>query len=489
MYSKRPRLVMAALRGSAGKTTLAVALASALKLRGHPVFTFKKGPDYIDAAWLSLAASNCCRNLDTYMTGHERVMHSFAKFSRDDSISIVEGNRGLYDGVNAQGEHSTAALAKLLNAPVILVIDCDKVTRTMAAMVLGCIHLDRAVDIRGVILNRVGGIRHAGVVSRAVEESCGLPVLGSVPRIADIPFAERHLGLIPPQESMDGQRILKRAASIAEENIDIDALIRVANDAQPLPEKDVTTRNMISLTDVQIGVIRDKAFQFYYPENLEELARLGACLIRIDALQDSWLPDLDAIYIGGGFPEVHAERLSNNRAFLLSLREAAENGLPVYAECGGLIYLGISLHNNGRDFPMAGILPLRFEMEKKPQWHGYTDLEVDRENPFFPVGTSLRGHEFHYCRPTGYDDIDANTVFRIRRGLGFEGRRDGYCRKNILAAFTHLHSLGTPEWAKNMVARATQYKMEKSAAIGRDSIQSHGKIGEGVINDSKLIYI
>lgn len=464
MKVMRPRLVLGALRGSAGKTTLAVALASALRKRGHSVLPFKKGPDYIDSAWLSLAAANSCRNLDTFMMGRDRVARSFTDRSAGDSIAVIEGNRGLYDGVNAEGEHSTAELAKLLKAPVVLVIDCDKVTRTMAAMVLGCMHFDPAVDIKGVILNRVGGSRHAAVVRRAVEENCRIPVLGTVPRIADFFFSERHLGLIPPQESRHCRAILTQAAAIAEENLEIDALVRIAQGALPWKEPAGIKMSTALPREIKIGVVRDEAFQFYYPENIEALSGRGARIIEIDALRDAGLPDLDALYIGGGFPEVQAERLSENERFMRSLRDAAEEGLPIYAECGGFILLGKSLDTAGRRFPMAGVLPLRFEMQKRPQGHGYMELEVERENPFFRVGTKLRGHEFHYTRVISAEEDGDAAAFRVRKGYGIDGRRDGWCKKNILAGFTHLHALGTPEWAEGLIDRAIRYKIEKLAA-------------------------
>ncbi len=463
MYSNRPRLVLGALRGSAGKTTLAVALSSALKRRGHEVLPFKKGPDYIDAAWLSLAASNPCRNLDTFMMGRDGILRSFSMARSKKALSIVEGNRGLYDGVNPEGEHSTAELAKILKAPVVLVVDCDKVTRTMAAMVLGCMHFDPAVEIRGVILNRVGGSRHAAVVRRSVEESCGLPVLGTVPRIADIPFSERHLGLIPPDESRHIHLALKRTAEIAEENLDVDGLIRIAESAPHWEETSpIRIPGRSKPGRVAIGVIRDAAFHFYYPENLQALADRGADIVRIDALHQPGLPRLDALYIGGGFPETHAGELSRNERFLGSLRDAAEEGLPIYAECGGFIYLGESLEVAGRRFPMAGVLPVQFEMEKRPQGHGYVEAEVEQANPFLPVGTKLKGHEFHYSRAVFPEGDLADTAYGIRKGRGIDGKRDGFCRKNVLAGFTHLHALGTPEWADGLV-RAAQYRIEKTA--------------------------
>jgi cobyrinic acid a,c-diamide synthase len=456
-----PRLVLAALRGSAGKTTLCVALAAALTKRGVDVAPFKKGPDYIDAAWLSLASGRTCRNLDTFLMGREQVARSFSRHASCDAVSLIEGNRGLYDGTNLEGEHSTAELAKLLSAPVILVVDCDKVTRTMAAMILGCQRFDRSVAIRGVILNRVAGERHASIVRRTVEEHCHLPVLGTVPRMADIPFSERHLGLIPPQEQDRIQHALDWAAKIAGDCLDLDGLVKVARDAPsrenpPVPE--VHHADETSGDAVTIGVIRDRAFQFYYPENIEALSGQGARIIEISAIRDSALPPVDALYIGGGFPETQARLLAENEAFRRSLREAAEEGLPVYAECGGFMYLGETLIVGDQHYPMVGFLPVTFGMEKRPQGHGYTALEVERENPFFPVGTRLKGHEFHYSRILSRDKGQEHLAFRVLRGTGVGGKRDGLCRKNVLAGFTHLHALGTPQWAQGLVGRARQYR-------------------------------
>jgi len=315
MPINRPRLVLAALRGSAGKTTLAIAIAAALKARGVNVYPFKKGPDYIDAAWLSLAASCSCRNLDTFMMAPREVRRSFLKFSQADGIAIIEGNRGLYDGMNVQGDHSTAELAKLLNAPVILVVDCDKVTRTVAAIVLGCMGLDPAVDIRGVILNRVGGERHAALVRRVVEENCEVPVVGIVPRMEHLRLAERHLGLVPPAECGAGQEVMEQAAIIGEEYLDLSAIVRLGKSAQGWPHQDRYSRGRRSRSpeEVTIGIIRDTVFHFYYPENLESLRGEGARIVAIDALRDTPLPEIDALYMGGGFPEVHVERLAHNR--------------------------------------------------------------------------------------------------------------------------------------------------------------------------------
>jgi cobyrinic acid a,c-diamide synthase len=458
-----PRLVIGALRGSAGKTTLAAALAAALHERGVTVNPFKKGPDYIDAAWLAMAAANPCYNLDTFLMGRIQVARSFSRHAPSGAVSLIEGNRGLYDGSNPGGEHSTAELAKLIKAPVVLVIDCDKVTRTIAAMVLGCQRFDPDVDIRGLILNRVAGDRHAAAVRRAVEDHCGISVLGTVPRIADIPFPERHLGLIPPQEHDRIRQALQKAADIAGNYLDLEGLIKVAESAPPW--EDLLFPDVLPADEpkepVTIGVIRDRAFQFYYPENIEALVKAGARVIEVSAISDDKLPSMDALYIGGGFPETQAGLLAGNKSFRRSLRDAAEQGLPIYAECGGLMFLGESLTVGDRQYPMVGFLPISVGMEKRPQGHGYTVLQVEEENPFYPVGTEITGHEFHYSRILSRKEDEGRLAFRVKRGIGIDGERDGFCRKNVLATFTHVHALGTWEWAEGMVGRARRFRAER----------------------------
>ena len=467
MNRPSPRLVLAALRGGAGKTAISLALTVALRKRGIGVAPFKKGPDYIDAAWLSLAAGRPCYNLDTFLLGREQVVRSFTRRAPAESVALIEGNRGLYDGMNPEGEHSSAELAKLLAAPVVLVVDCDKVTRTTAAMVLGCRQLDPAVDIRGVILNRVGGKRHGDIARQAVERYAGVPVLGIVPRLdaADLPFPERHLGLVPPQEHDQSRMVLEKAGELAETYLEMEAIIRIARSAPDWAAEvcraAAPATEAVAAEPVTIGVIRDRAFQFYYRENIEALEDAGARIVEISAIDGKGLPDLDALYIGGGFPETQAGALSANAAFRRSLREAAEKGLPIYAECGGFIYLGESLTVGTVCYPMAGALPVAFGMERRPQGHGYTRLEADRENPFFPLGTALKGHEFHYCRILSRGAEGERTAFRVRRGTGIDGKREGMVRRNILAGFTHLHALGTPEWAPALVEKARLYRAEK----------------------------
>ncbi len=450
-------MVTAALRGGAGKTTLSLGMIAAWKRLGRNVAPFKKGPDFIDSAWLSLAAQRPCRNLDTFLLGPKKVQQSFGRNAESRGISLVEGNRGLYDGMDSRGTQSTAELAKLLKAPVVLVLDCIKVTRTLAAMVLGCQRMDPEVDLRGVILNQVARSRQEKILRASINGTCDLPVLGAVPRMDDFPFPERHLGLTPPQEHQWISRALERAAEIAEEYLDLEQLWKVGESASPLQwEAEEGHKLQVATERPVIGILRDSAFQFYYPENLQALADRGAILVEISAIREKTLPPLDALYIGGGFPETHAEQLADNVSFRSSLRAAVDKGLPVYAECGGLMYLGESLAMDTRMYPMTGALPVAFSMEKRPQGHGYTILAVERENPFYAIGQVLRGHEFHYSRVLSLEEGRAHFAFRVKRGTGMRENQDGLCCKNVLATYSHIHALGCEAWADGLMRKAVE---------------------------------
>jgi len=424
------------------------------------VAPFKKGPDYIDAAWLTTAAGRPCRNLDLFFMSGKTVERSFLAAASGQDVAVIEGNRGLYDGLDAHGSCSTAELAKLLQVPVVLVVDCTKATRTIAAVVLGCQRLDPGVAIRGVILNLVAGSRHESVLREAVEEACGLPVLGAIPRMAEELLPERHLGLVPPQEHGGPPDAIQRMAEVAKKHLNLPAIWRVAEEAAalgaPLPVPITASESRPRCA--RIGVFRDAAFQFYYPENLEALEREGAQLVEISPLHDPQIPDVDALYLGGGFPETLATSLAQNRAFLDSLRRLANRGLPIYAECGGAVFLGEKLLVDQQRFAMAGVLPVTFAFGPRPQGHGYTVLEAVRDNPFFAVGETLRGHEFHYTYVQSPNDEDLTFAFRVHRGHGIDGRQDGLCHRNTLACYTHVHALGTEEWAPSVVRRAAEYR-------------------------------
>ena len=476
-YMDIPRIIIAALRGGAGKTILSIGIIAAWTNLGKRVAPFKKGPDYIDAGWLALAAGRPCYNLDTFMVKEEQVLNSFLSHSINSDIAVIEGNRGLYDGVDVEGSTSTAELAKLLKAPVVLCIDCTKTTRTMAAVVSGCIRFDPDVKISGVILNRIAGPRHENILRKSIEHYCGISVLGAVPKLGKQNFPERHMGLVPMPEHGWAKDSIAAASQTASQYLDLTAIEKIANQAakstsneqqatsyklhppkSPLEGgfRGVLTSNELRAT--RIGIVKDSAFQFYYPENIEVLISLGAEAVFISPFSDSTIPPVDAMYIGGGFPETHAKELAEKVAFKQQLKSLAEDGLPIYAECGGLMYLGEELVLNGKSYPMAGVLPIVFGFSKRPQGHGYTIITVERENPYFAVGAEIRGHEFHYSRVLKWMGNDSDLVFCMKRGAGFINKKDGVCYKNVLATYTHIHALGTPFWADALVQNAISYR-------------------------------
>ncbi len=428
-----------------------------LRAAGVPVRAFKKGPDYIDAAWLRWASRQITRNLDTYLMGAELAASSFIRNGVDEGVNIIEGARGLFDGFDVAGTHSSAALAKQLRAPVVLIVDGTKMTRTAAALVLGCQKLDPELALRAVIVNNVNGHRHEQILRGAITSTCGIPVLGAIPKAAvGKPLPERHLGLVPPQEYPHLEDLERDLLEVVGGAIDLDALLAVARSAPPLEAAQQESIEPCP-PSVKIGYLLDSAFSFYYPENLEHLEQAGAELIPISALQPAALPeDLNALYIGGGFPETHAEALSTNRGLLRSIREAAEAGMPIYAECGGLMLLSRALLWKDVRYEMANVFPFEVEVFDAPQGHGYIELQVDVANPFFTVGTTLRGHEFHYSRIVPQEDW-ATTACAVRRGVGCFRGRDAAILKNVWASYTHLHALATPEWAKGLVDAARKF--------------------------------
>lgn len=457
-----PRLVISAVRGGLGKTTLSLGIIGAWRRQGKRVAPFKKGPDYIDAGWLGAAAGSLCYNLDLFLMEEENIRDSFDRHTADMDAAVIEGNRGLFDGVDEAGTFSTAKLAGMLQAPVALIVDCTKSSSTVAAVVLGCKQFDPALPLGGVILNNVSSGRHETVIRRAIERSTAIPVLGAVPRMGRSEFPERHLGLMPFQEHRDVEKAIQSAVAAAERHLDLDALWSIAQSAAvPVGPSRAAVPDQravpLAAQGPVVGVIRDAAFQFYYPENLEALTLQGAVIREINALQDRELPTIDALYIGGGFPETQAAELAANETFCRSLRDAAEQGLPIYAECGGLIYLGRSLLAGDRKYPMTSVLPVDFLLETRPQAHGYTIVEVSASNPFFEKGGVLKGHEFHYSRIVNPSDIPA-MVFTMRRGAGVNGTQDGIVYKNVLGTYTHLHASGTKAWAEGMVRSARSFR-------------------------------
>lgn len=457
-----PGIVVAGLSGGSGKTIVSLGIAAAYREKGFTVSPFKKGPDYIDAGWLSKAAGRPCYNLDTFLCEPSVVKSSYINNSNNSDIAVVEGNRGLYDGIDTDGSTSTAELAKLLNLPVLLVLDCTKSTRTMAALLMGCMHFDPDINICGVVLNRVAGPRHEGKVRANIEKFCKIPVFGSIPKLREYDFPERHMGLVTSHEHEFSNTAIDAAAKVAKKHIDLDDLFKTVSDsvstqaAEEVPEiKDITPEFTEA---VKIGIVKDSAFQFYYPDNIDALAALGAEIVYISPLKEKSIPEVHAIYMGGGFPETHAPQLAENRSFRDNLKKLSEKGLPIYAECGGLIFLGQSIHLDGRDYPMSGILPIKFGLSKRPQGHGYTQVEVVHDNPFFKKGELLKGHEFRYSSIMNIEYTDSQMAFRMERGKGILEKKDGFNINNTFGTYTHIHALGSPSWAPSLINKARLYQ-------------------------------
>ena len=466
MVSGASRLVVAGLSGDSGKTLVALALLLGARDGGVPVRGFKKGPDYIDAAWLAWASGSPARNLDTFLAGAEGVTQAFWRHAvrgtgqAVSGVNVIEGNRGLFDGADAEGTHSTAVLAKLLRAPVVLVINVRKMTATAAALVRGCQALDPELPIAGAILNRVHGRRHEAVAREAIERACGVPVLGAIPQLGDQDLLPgRHLGLVTPREHPSIDHLAGALRRVAREYLDLERMIQIAAAADTAD----TQVSMVERSEAQpghkpsvtIGYLSDAAFSFYYPDNLEALEAHGATLVPLSSLSGDPLPsDLAALYIGGGFPETHAGALAANRPLLDSLRASAARGLPIYAECGGLMLLANTVTWQGTRHTMAGVLPIDVEVLAAPQGHGYVVLSVDRRNPFFACGLEIRAHEFHYSRIVGAVPASACAVLR---GTGCGGGRDALVVNRVWASYAHVHAAGQPAWADGVLRAAREY--------------------------------
>ena len=462
-----PRIVIGGLSGDSGKTVLTCGIIAWLKEKGMDVSTFKKGPDYIDAAWLALASGKPARNLDTYLMGFPKVKNSFLKNAANSDISIVEGNRGLFDGVDSLGTHSTAELAKLLKAPVIIIQNLTKVTRTAAASILGCTKLDPDLNIAGVILNQVAGERHLKVAKEAIEETTGITVLGSIPKLqSEYVLPSRHLGLITPDEFDGNSSFINDLRKIINDYVDMPSIISIANESPLLKYEnfDNTRSDFEYQEKVRIGYFKDQSFSFYYPENLEMLSDTGAELISISPIHDTELEDVDALYIGGGFPETNLTKLELNKELMQSLKAMAEEGLPIYAECGGLMYLAKDVEWKEKKYSLTNILPISIKMHDKPQGHGYFRAIVDSENPFFSTGRQLNGHEFHYSAIHDFDE-NIKSVLSVIRGNGCVNKRDGLVYKNVFATYLHTHALASPEWVNGMIQSAKKFKELKKTKI------------------------
>jgi cobyrinic acid a,c-diamide synthase len=445
------RLLISAAHKSSGKTTVTLGLCAALAARGLVVQPFKKGPDYIDPMWLGQAAGRPCHNLDFHCMSHAEILATVGHYSADADIALIEGNKGLYDGLDLDGSNSNAALATLTQTPVILVLDARGMTRGIAPLILGYQAFDSEINIAGVILNQLGGSRHEAKLRAVIEHYTDVTVIGGVHRDPSLEITERHLGLIPSNEDDAARRKIDRIRNLISQQVDLDKLLALAADTPlnhapiELPEGDITQ-------PVRIGIARDAAFGFYYPDDLDALQRAGAQLIPINTLRDKALPEIDGLFIGGGFPESHMQELEAIQELRNAIRAAIEQGLPTYAECGGLMYLSRSLLWKGRRCAMVGIVPGDAVMHEKPQGRGYVQLRETNQArwPAPRPASELAAHEFHY---SSLDNLEQghDYAYEVLRGTGIDGKHDGLMLHNLLACYSHMRDTGQHHWARRFV--------------------------------------
>jgi cobyrinic acid a,c-diamide synthase len=448
--TQQARLLVSAAHKSSGKTTLSIGLCAALRATGLTVQPFKKGPDYIDPMWLALAADRDCFNLDPYLSSCDQLQSDFTRHATPADLGLVEGNKGLYDGLALDGSNSNAALAKMLAAPVLLVIDARGMTRGIAPLLLGYQAFDRGIHIGGVVLNQVGGSRHEAKLRAVIEHYTDLPVLGALAHDPGLTLTERHLGLTTSLELDDARSRVQHIGRRVAEQVDLPRVHELARRAGPLPQgagKVAATPARAGLRPVRIAIARDRAFGFYYPDDLAALRAAGAELLPFDTLHDARLPAADGLFIGGGFPEVFMDELQANAGLREDIASAIEAGLPAYAECGGLMYLARSLHWQGRVCRMVGALPGDAVMHDRPVGRGYVRLQPTAEHPWAEPGEVL-AHEFHH---SSLEHLPAGLRFayRVTRGQGIDGRHDGLLHRNVLASYAHLRGAG---WAERFVA-------------------------------------
>lgn len=538
------RICISALSGGGGKTLLSLGLARAFSRQGLAVQPFKKGPDYIDAAWLSLAAGRQASNLDPYFLPPARLRALFRHVMERSGarLALLEGNRGLFDGMDVRGSCATAELARTLDCPVLLSLDCTKMTRTAAALVAGIRNFEPGLRLAGVVLNQVASARHEGILREAITTYTDVPVLGAIPRLRENPLPERHMGLASlcgDELSPQAQEILEKLADVVRDHVDMERVLALADDLPALPEEpdfwdeaawagegftasfcegqpaachagtasaagaeascegaaptgalSVTSPRATTPDSTQMGVavsrcrtlhpadspepaprigyVRDRALWFYYEENLEALRRAGAELVRLSLLDDAPWPELDGLYLGGGFPEDWARELASS-PHLARLATLAGEGLPIYAECGGFMVLASALERDGQRWPMSGIFPVETRFCPKPQGLGYVRADVVLPNPYFPQGSVLRGHEFHYslCHEPAAVSGRLEHALRLRKGTGM-GRdaaghgRDGLVSGRVWAAYCHIFAPAVPGWAPRFVDLARCYRRERT---------------------------
>lgn len=447
------RFLVSAAHKSSGKTTVSIGLCAAFKGRGLAVQPFKKGPDYIDPMWLSTASGRACRNLDFFLQQRDEIEELFLRHAACADVSLVEGNKGLYDGLDLDGSNSNSALAELLGLPVVLVIDARGMTRGIAPLILGYQAFDRNINIAGVILNHLGGSRHESKLRAVIDHYTDVPVLGALGHDRSLAIEERHLGLMPSNESEQAERHVAALAKAIAASVDMDGILALRQAERSAAPASATIKP-VAKSKVKIAIARDRAFGFYYADDIEAMQAAGAEIIAFDTLHDNTLPQADGIFIGGGFPELSMRALEANAALRRHIREAIESGLPVYAECGGLMYLANSLSWRGETCQMVGAIAGDVVMHDKPVGRGYVRLEETGASPWHRSSDAsevkICAHEFHYSSIENLS-IETRYAYRVARGHGIDGQHDGIIYKNLFASYAHLRSLRAYNWAERFV--------------------------------------
>ena len=482
------KIVIAGSRSGVGKTTISLGLMAALKKRGLKVQPFKVGPDYIDPGFHSLICGRKSYNLDSYFLGAAGVKKVFSENSKQADISMIEGVMGLFDGKGKNSISSTAEIAKIINAPVILIIDARKVAQSAAAVVYGYKNYDQKLNLKGVIINNISSSHHFKLLKEAIKNKMSdLIILGYLPKNQDLELPERHLGLVPVSESSELKAYSQKLVEIIEKYIDIEQLIKISqveskisfkdnmavksnikkiNKNNESKNKEEIEKNIFSNNfkakmrseNIKVGLASDQAFNFYYQANLDLLKAAGAKIVEFSPLKDSRLPKVDAVYLGGGFPESFLQELAANKEFKSDFKEKVKQGLPAYAECGGLMYLcGQVKDFEGKEFKMLGLLPVEIEMTSKLQEMGYQEVEASADNLLFKKGEKARGHIFHYSR---ISEIDQN----VKRSYNYQKKEEGYSSQdNILASYIHLHFASNIQIVKNYLEKALIHKKSRGA--------------------------
>lgn len=446
---------------------VATGLVRALAARDLNVQPFKKGPDYIDPKWLGEAAGRPCYNLDFHTQTQDDILALFAAKGEAADISVIEGNKGLYDGVAVDGSNSNAALAKLVGAPVVLVVDASGITRGVAPLLMGYQAFDPDVNIAGVILNKVVGPRHEDKLIQAVERYTDIPILGAIKRDEHLGVDERHIGLIPSNEHPHARDRIETLAETVSEQVDLDRIIDISKTATSPPKDTAPLQPAPDRRDVRIAVARDAAFGFYYADDLEALERAGARIVYFNALHDVYLPTCDALFLGGGFPETQMDDLSANKTLRRRIKAAIEAGLPTYAECGGLMYLSRSITWNDNQRDMVGAIPGDAVMHPRPQGRGYVELKATDRHPWAVSGDAadviVPAHEFHHSSLENLEN-DLDYAYEVVRGRGVTGNHDGIVINNMVAGYAHLRDTGRCRWAEPFVRFVRDCKAARNGA-------------------------